>query len=92
MLCVEVVDSDSRKQAPAPSGSPTSTLSGDSASSARLNDSRSNFQRMMSTGTVGAAVNLGTPGRKVVIRSDPSLVSCFDPADKELYDLWVPKQ
>ena len=25
------------------------------------------------------------------IRSDPSLLTCFDPADKELYDLWVPK-
>lgn len=42
---------------------------------------------MMSTG-----LNLGTPGRKIIIRSDPSLVSCFDPADKELYELWVPKQ
>lgn len=37
-------------------------------------------------------VNLGTPVRRVAIRSDPSLVTCFDPADKELYDLWVPKQ
>ncbi|KIM90863.1 hypothetical protein PILCRDRAFT_811353 [Piloderma croceum F 1598] len=67
-------------------GSPTSTtFSGDSS---RLNDSsRSTFQRLMST-----PLSLGTPGRKVAIRSDPSLVTCFDPADKELYDLWVPKQ
>ncbi|KAH9853491.1 hypothetical protein C2E23DRAFT_728155 [Lenzites betulinus] len=36
----------------------------------------------------------GTPAsaRKVVIRADPALVTCFDPADKELYDLWAPKQ
>lgn len=66
--------------------SPTSaTFSSDSS---KLNDSsRSTFQRLMST-----PLSLGTPGRKVVVRSDPSLVTCFDPADKELYDLWVPKQ
>ncbi|KAI0349417.1 hypothetical protein OH77DRAFT_1594236 [Trametes cingulata] len=34
----------------------------------------------------------GTPSRKVVIRADPALVTCFDPADRELYDLWAPKQ
>lgn len=28
---------------------------------------------------------------KLVIRGDPSLLTCFDPADKELYDLWAPK-
>ncbi|KZT12471.1 uncharacterized protein LAESUDRAFT_718729 [Laetiporus sulphureus 93-53] len=30
--------------------------------------------------------------RKVVIRADPSVNTCFDPADKELYDLWSPKR
>ncbi|KAH9899888.1 hypothetical protein C8Q73DRAFT_787733 [Cubamyces lactineus] len=34
----------------------------------------------------------GTPARKVTIRADPALVTCFDPADRELYDLWAPKQ
>ncbi|KAI0375619.1 hypothetical protein BV20DRAFT_933053 [Pilatotrama ljubarskyi] len=34
----------------------------------------------------------GTPSRKVIIRADPALVTCFDPADKELYDLWAPRQ
>ncbi|GJE84224.1 hypothetical protein PsYK624_003000 [Phanerochaete sordida] len=29
--------------------------------------------------------------RKAIIRADPALVTCFDPADKELYDLWAPK-
>ncbi|KAI0335448.1 hypothetical protein GY45DRAFT_799162 [Cubamyces sp. BRFM 1775] len=34
----------------------------------------------------------GTPARKVTVRADPALVTCFDPADRELYDLWAPKQ
>ncbi|KAF9226527.1 hypothetical protein BS17DRAFT_488813 [Gyrodon lividus] len=29
--------------------------------------------------------------RKITIRSDPALLTCFDPADKQLYDLWVPR-
>lgn len=29
--------------------------------------------------------------RKTVIRADPALVTCFDPADKQLYGLWAPK-
>ncbi|KAI5124905.1 hypothetical protein M0805_007333 [Coniferiporia weirii] len=33
-----------------------------------------------------------TPTKRTIIRVDPTLVSCLDPADKELYDLWVPKQ
>lgn len=28
--------------------------------------------------------------RKITIRSDPALLTCFDAADKQLYDLWVP--
>ncbi|KAH7920172.1 hypothetical protein BV22DRAFT_820562 [Leucogyrophana mollusca] len=36
-------------------------------------------------------VTLNT-SRKVTIRSDPALVTCFDPADKELHELWAPKQ
>ena len=31
------------------------------------------------------------PPRQLVIRADPALATCFDPADKELYDLWAPK-
>ncbi|TBU40121.1 hypothetical protein BD309DRAFT_968169 [Dichomitus squalens] len=34
---------------------------------------------------------LGTPARKVTIRADPALLTCFDPADGELYNLWAPK-
>ncbi|KAH9965935.1 hypothetical protein BC827DRAFT_1265018 [Russula dissimulans] len=29
--------------------------------------------------------------RRIVIRVDPSIATCFDPADKELYDLWASK-
>ncbi|KAH7914179.1 hypothetical protein BJ138DRAFT_447815 [Hygrophoropsis aurantiaca] len=36
-------------------------------------------------------INLNA-ARKINIRSDPALVTSFDPTDKELYDLWVPKQ
>ena len=32
------------------------------------------------------------PSKKFLIRSDPNLVTCFDPADKELYDVWVPNR
>ncbi|KAL1743748.1 hypothetical protein HDZ31DRAFT_40238, partial [Schizophyllum fasciatum] len=32
-----------------------------------------------------------TPAGSVRIRSDPTLVSCFDPSDKELYALWAPR-
>ncbi|KAI9508943.1 hypothetical protein F5148DRAFT_1283501 [Russula earlei] len=33
----------------------------------------------------------GAHRRRIIIRVDPSIATCFDPADKELYDLWAPK-
>ncbi|KAF4619767.1 hypothetical protein D9613_005025 [Agrocybe pediades] len=39
----------------------------------------------------GFANSAGT-ARRVVIRSDPSMLTCFDPADKELYNLWAPRR
>ncbi|KAH9844289.1 uncharacterized protein C8Q71DRAFT_852787 [Rhodofomes roseus] len=36
--------------------------------------------------------NFDNPKRKITIRADPTLVTCFDTADKELYDLWAPKR
>ncbi|KAI0796687.1 hypothetical protein C8Q75DRAFT_802372 [Abortiporus biennis] len=36
-------------------------------------------------------IDLGTPPKTLVVRTDHSLVTCFDPQDKELYDLWAPK-
>lgn len=67
--------------------SPTSTIfSGDSPSNLN-NASRSAFRAGSTT-----PMTLGTPSKKIVIRSDPAMVTCFDPEDKELYDLWAPKQ
>ncbi|KII95142.1 hypothetical protein PLICRDRAFT_128652 [Plicaturopsis crispa FD-325 SS-3] len=69
-------------------------------SSPTLTDSTASFRRE-SVGPDGTpqslfratAVNLGTPTtHRIVIRADPALVTCFDPADRELYDLWVPKK
>ncbi|TDL29589.1 hypothetical protein BD410DRAFT_780038 [Rickenella mellea] len=33
---------------------------------------------------------IGTPNRRIVIKVDPVMVSCFDSNDKELYELWAP--
>ncbi|KAH9035251.1 hypothetical protein EDB84DRAFT_1485502 [Lactarius hengduanensis] len=49
-----------------------------------------------STGNISALAGrdgsgLATHGHKVSIRVDHSIATCFDPADKELYDLWAPK-
>ncbi|KAF8165289.1 hypothetical protein B0H34DRAFT_671175 [Crassisporium funariophilum] len=61
--------------------SPTSTLSETGTTSAvRLDYSRSTL------------VNLNGTPRSKQIRSDPSMLTCFDPADRELYDLWAPKR
>ncbi|KAF8238734.1 hypothetical protein L208DRAFT_204889 [Tricholoma matsutake] len=53
--------------------------------STRLNDApRLTFQHVFATSTNGSS-------RQLVVRSDPSLLTCFDPSDKELYDLWAPQ-
>ncbi|KAN0132686.1 hypothetical protein V8E53_009702 [Lactarius tabidus] len=41
------------------------------------------------TGRDGSGLAAHT--HKVSIRVDHSIATCFDPADKELYDLWAPK-
>ncbi|GBE79723.1 hypothetical protein BKA93DRAFT_758452 [Sparassis latifolia] len=38
------------------------------------------------------SAHLAGPTRKITIRADPSLVTCFDPSDKQVYDLWAPKK
>ncbi|KAF9453086.1 hypothetical protein P691DRAFT_782445 [Macrolepiota fuliginosa MF-IS2] len=46
-------------------------------------------------GNILASVASGNgpePRREVYVRSDPTLLTCFDPVDKELYDLWAPKR
>ncbi|KAJ7129603.1 hypothetical protein C8R44DRAFT_777204 [Mycena epipterygia] len=66
--------------------SPTSTLS--ESASFRFGDSasRSAFRATYTPAS-------GTPSsRKTLLRSDPSILTAFDPADRELYDLWAPKK
>jgi len=64
--------------------SPTSTTMSDSVSFHPVEESIAPaFLHVQNTGFLGS--------RKTVIRADPALVTCFDPADKYLYDLWAPK-
>ncbi|KAF8076466.1 hypothetical protein FPV67DRAFT_1664728 [Lyophyllum atratum] len=64
----------------------STTMSGSTPPNAsRMNDiPRSTFRNIFTSSTK-------TPKGHIVARSDPSLLTCFDPQDKELYDLWVPK-
>ncbi|TCD69663.1 hypothetical protein EIP91_006680 [Steccherinum ochraceum] len=43
-----------------------------------------------SSGQLGFSTANST--RKVIIRSDQTLATCFDPADQELYRLWAPRR
>ncbi|KAH7887688.1 hypothetical protein F5I97DRAFT_1926109 [Phlebopus sp. FC_14] len=61
--------------------SPTSVTMSDA--SVGLNDTPQTAFRSHPAGFTGS--------RKSTIRSDPALVTCFDPADRRLYDLWAPK-
>ena len=64
--------------------SPTSTTMSDSVSFHQAEETLSPaFPRIQNTGFLGS--------RKTVIRADPALATCFDPTDKQLYDLWAPK-
>ncbi|RDX55596.1 hypothetical protein OH76DRAFT_1552019 [Lentinus brumalis] len=65
--------------------SPTSTISN---LSARILEPSRSLYRPITSAPPSA---LGTPARKVIIRADPAIVTCFDPADRELYDLWAPR-
>ncbi|KZP02032.1 hypothetical protein FIBSPDRAFT_1056154 [Athelia psychrophila] len=68
---------------PGPAGSPTSTLSGSGDVPV--------FTPMLSMSSTTALSATHTPSaRRVTVRADPGLVSCFDSADKELYALWAP--
>ncbi|KAL1761100.1 hypothetical protein FB107DRAFT_269439 [Schizophyllum commune] len=37
------------------------------------------------------ASTFAVPSSGVRIRADPSIATCFDPSDKELYALWAPR-
>ncbi|KAI6152104.1 hypothetical protein BKA82DRAFT_4107173 [Pisolithus tinctorius] len=65
-------------------GSPTSTTMSDSVSFYPAEESLTpGFLRSQSSTFLGA--------RRTVIRTDTTLLTSFDPADKQLYDLWAPK-
>ncbi|KAM6489197.1 hypothetical protein JOM56_015367 [Amanita muscaria] len=36
--------------------------------------------------------HLVAPARRPLLQTDPAFQTCFNPADKELYDLWAPKR
>ncbi|KAJ3789110.1 hypothetical protein GGU11DRAFT_764347 [Lentinula aff. detonsa] len=77
--------------------SPTSTLSGSppSASTILSTSLRSLSHEASRTSLRGTFPSSNTSligTRKPAIRADPSMLTCFDPADKELYDLWAPKK
>jgi len=46
----------------------------------------------LSYGSVPSALDMPASVERVALKADPALLTCFDPADKELYDLWVPQQ
>ncbi|KAK7470574.1 hypothetical protein VKT23_001998 [Stygiomarasmius scandens] len=71
--------------------SPTSTLSETPPAPASTSSAR--LAREASRASLrGVFTPAGTPSRKPIVRSDPSILTCFDPSDKELYDLWAPKR
>ncbi|KAJ3475438.1 hypothetical protein NLI96_g11838 [Meripilus lineatus] len=81
---------------PEPTSAPTSPTVSNTSQPA-FDPTRAGYRSLLpsfpSTSTDGVnVINLNTPPRKFVLRSDPAMVSCFDPADKELYNLWAPRR
>ncbi|KAJ3722866.1 hypothetical protein FB446DRAFT_782946 [Lentinula raphanica] len=76
------------------SSSPSSTLSGSSNNilSTSLHTLAQEASRTSLRGMFPSSNSNIIGTRKPIIRSDPSILTCFDPADKELYDLWAPKK
>ncbi|KAF9652167.1 hypothetical protein BDM02DRAFT_3183889 [Thelephora ganbajun] len=46
----------------------------------------------LSYGSIPSASDTPASVKRAVLKADPALLTCFDPADKELYDLWAPQQ
>ena len=46
----------------------------------------------LSYGRIPNALDTPASGKRVTLKADPALLTCFDPADKELYELWAPQQ
>ncbi|KXN89647.1 hypothetical protein AN958_05514, partial [Leucoagaricus sp. SymC.cos] len=76
-------------------GSPTSTFSpSSSATTGTPNnhpDTSQTSYRSLFAAASAASTSVG-PQRQLYVRADPALLTCFDPVDKELYDLWAPKR
>ncbi|KAF9075730.1 hypothetical protein BDP27DRAFT_1314390, partial [Rhodocollybia butyracea] len=70
--------------------SPTSTLSGSPSLSTSVHSLTQEASRTSLRGMFTGS-NPST-GKKPVIRADPAMRTCFDPKDKELYNLWAPSQ
>ncbi|KAJ7638871.1 hypothetical protein FB45DRAFT_904108 [Roridomyces roridus] len=63
-------------------GSNASRMAGELSPASTLSETSFNFRA--STFTPIAT-------RKTLIRADPAILTAFDPADRELYNLWSPK-
>lgn len=46
----------------------------------------------LSYGSITSTFNTPATVKRVTVKADPALLTCFDPADKELYGLWAPQQ
>ncbi|PCH41035.1 hypothetical protein WOLCODRAFT_162758 [Wolfiporia cocos MD-104 SS10] len=75
----------SEGQGPPTAGNITPQGSGSSAT-------LTNLTRFRSSGTLSSSATFTVSAPKIALRVDPALVTCFDPEDKELYDLWAPKR
>ncbi|KAI0763253.1 hypothetical protein BC629DRAFT_978688 [Irpex lacteus] len=84
----------SRQRSSTPQRQPSVNASPASSATASTTGNTLNLSRALDRPSLrlSGSLNLGTPVRKLIVRSDPSIVTCFDPADKELYDLWARKR
>ncbi|KAF5363818.1 hypothetical protein D9756_000434 [Leucocoprinus leucothites] len=74
-------------------GSPASTFSSSTTTgtpSGQPDASQTPFRSLFAAAKRSSAP--AEPQRQLYVRADPTLLTCFDPADKELYDLWAPKR
>ena len=87
LTTAELQDSPAQAAEPSPSSATART-----GSVPRGLESGGLRSAMVSSAHSFSLISTAPPPRQLVIRSDPALVTCFDPADKELYDLWAPKR
>ncbi|KAF7775972.1 hypothetical protein Agabi119p4_4365 [Agaricus bisporus var. burnettii] len=73
---------------------PTSTLSPLASSSTTTNHADAQRRSFLGSSISGSTswTLTRTLTQPLSVRADPALLTCFDPADKELYELWAPKR